>query len=70
MWVEVSWGDVDGGEATGPFVVPLARSSMPHTCAPSLALACAAPPTVSVGERAGLPLAGSAVAPPRRAERG
>ena len=33
-------------------------------------LACATPPTVSVGERAGLPLAGSAVAPPRRAERG
>ena len=30
----------------------------------------AAPPTVSVGERVGLPLAGSAVAPPRRAERG
>ena len=26
MWVEVSWGDVDGGEATGPLVVPLARS--------------------------------------------
>ena len=26
MWVGVSWGDVDGGEATGPFVVPLARS--------------------------------------------
>jgi len=26
VWVEVSWGDVDGGEATGPLVVPLARS--------------------------------------------
>ena len=26
MQVEVSWGDVDGGEATGPFVVPLACS--------------------------------------------
>ena len=26
VWVEVSWGDVNGGEATGPLVVPLARS--------------------------------------------
>ena len=24
--MQVSWGDVDGGEATGPFVAPLARS--------------------------------------------
>ena len=24
--LEVSWGDVDGGEATVPLVVPLARS--------------------------------------------